>query len=401
MKKYLLLLPVAALLAGCGNTGSTEAQLTAADPPVTSETTSEPETEPPTEPTTEPPLSPAEKKLTEMPLRDKVCQMFIVKPEALTGSGVFTCADENIFTPYDSYRVGGFIFFAENFCDSEQSRSMIADLQSCALSYGVGAFMATDEEGGSVTRIQSRLGTEYVNSMAYYGQLGDYDAAFSAGAAIGSYLSDYGINLDLAPVADVNISPYNELGNRIFSSDPAVVAEMSAAVTEGLHSRGVCTALKHFPGLGAGSGNTHYGSVWIDRSHEQLSEAEFTAFSGGIAAGTEFVMVGHQITSAAGDDMPSDLSRIVVTDWLRGELGFDGLAITDSHSMGAVANVYGSSDAAILAVEAGIDVILMPADLSAAVNGISQAVESGRIAEERINESVLKILELKDSIGLL
>lgn len=401
MKKYLLLLPIAALLAGCGSVGSEETQPTAGSPPATSETTAEPTTVPPTEPPTEPPLTPAEQALSDMSLHEKVCQMFIVKPEALVGGGAFTCADEAVISSYAAYPVGGFIFFAENFCDPDQTRSMLADLQSCAVSYGAGAFMATDEEGGSVTRLQYRLGTEYVNSMAYYGGLGDYDAAFSAGEVIGGYLSDYGINLDLAPVADVNISPYNELGNRIFSSDPAVVAEMSAAVAEGLHSRGVCTALKHFPGLGAGSGNTHYGSVRIDRSHEQLRETEFAAFSGGIAAGTEFVMVGHQITSAAGDDMPSDLSRIVVTDWLRGELGFDGLAITDSHSMGAVANVYGSSDAAVLAVEAGIDVILMPADLSSAVDGISQAVESRRIPEERIDESVLKILELKDSMGLL
>ena len=176
---------------------------------------------------------------------------------------------------------------------------------------------------------------------------------------------------------------------------------MSAAVSDGLHSAGIRSTLKHFPGLGAGGANTHYGSVYMERSLEELRETEFRAFKGGIEAGADFMLIGHQIVSGAGDDLPADLSRTVTTDWLRGELGFEGLAITDSHSMGAIAYNYSADEAAVMAVQAGIDVILMPYDIPDAVTGIEEAVHSGWITEERIDESVLRILEKKDKMGLL
>lgn len=339
--------------------------------------------------------------LAEMSLHEKVCQMFIVVPEAVSGYDVFTYVDCNFHNGYYNYPVGGFIFFAQNIISSEQTSAMITDIQNDALYMGTGAFMAVDEEGGTVTRVQSKLGEQAVYNMSYYGSLNDWNTAYSVGETIGSYLSGYGFNLDFAPVADVNISPYNELGSRIFSTDPQIVADMSGAVIDGLQSQGICSTLKHFPGLGAGNSNTHYNSVWIDRTYEQLQQTEFPAFKGGIDAGSDFVMVGHQITSAAGDNLPSDLSGIVVTDWLKNELGFNGLVITDSHGMGAIANVYTSGEAAVLAIEAGVDMVLMPVSLADAVAGVEQAVQSGRISEERINESVIKILNKKDELGLI
>lgn len=339
--------------------------------------------------------------LAQMSLHEKICQMFIVTPEAISGYDTVTYVDCSFHNGYKNYPVGGLIFFAQNIESSAQTSVMITDIQNDALYTGIGAFIAVDEEGGTITRVQSKLGTEAVFDMNYYGELNDWDAAFSVGSTIGSYLSYYGFNLDFAPVADVNISPYNELGSRIFSTDPQIVADMSGAVVDGLQSQGICSTLKHFPGLGAGSDNTHYNSVWIDRTHEQLAETEFPAFMGGIEAESDFIMVGHQITSAAGDNLPSDLSPIVVTDWLRGELGFDGIAVTDSHAMGAISNIYTSGDAAVLAVEAGIDVILMPYSLEDAVAGLELAVESGRITESRIDESVSRILEKKYSLGLI
>ena len=174
-----------------------------------------------------------------------------------------------------------------------------------------------------------------------------------------------------------------------------------AAYVEGLHSAGICSTLKHFPGLGACSGNTHYVSVIIDRTLSDLRKTEFPAFCGGINAGSDFVMVGHQITTGSGDELPGDLSKVVVTDWLRNELGFNGLITTDSHSMGAIINHYTSSDAAVMALEAGVDVILMPYELTDAVSGVEKAVSSGRLSEERMDRSVLSILEKKDYYGLI
>lgn len=343
----------------------------------------------------------AQKHLSGMTLHQKVCQMFIATPESVSGYNVVTYVDCQYHSGYSDYPVGGLILFAQNIETSVQTSALVADIQYDAVYAGTGAFISVDEEGGNVTRIQSMLGTEAVNAMNYYGNLNDWDSAFTVGQTIGNYLSDYGFNLDFAPVADVNINPYNELGSRIFSSDPEIVSDMSAAVVDGLQSQGICSTLKHFPGLGAGNGNTHYNTVIIDRTYEQLQAVEFPAFKGGIDAGSDFVMVGHQITTASGDNLPGDLSYVVVTDWLKNELGFKGIAITDSHSMGAVSNVYTSGEAAVMAVEAGIDMILMPYNLADAVSGIEQAIESGRLTEARIDESVLKILEKKSEIGLI
>ncbi|MBR2284374.1 MAG: glycoside hydrolase family 3 [Ruminococcus sp.] len=363
----------------------------------------EPEAEPATEPETEPERDyhRAERMLEKMTLHEKICQMFIVTPEQLTGYGSQTMYDDWTGTCIEAFPVGGFIMFSQNIWSAEQITAFNSALAEKAMQSGIGAFISVDEEGGSLTRLQPVIGGEAVNDMAYYGELNDYDAAYEAGAILGRELSGCGFNLDFAPVADVNLSPDNELGRRIFSSDPDIVAAMSAAVSDGLHSEGICSTLKHFPGLGAGSANTHYGSVWIDRTYDQLQNTEFTAFSGGIAAGADFVMVGHQITSGAEDDLPGDLSWRVTTEWLRKNLGFEGIAISDSHQMGAITNNYTADVAAVMAVQAGIDIILMPADTAGAVYGIEAAVDNGDISEERIDESVLRILEKKDELGLL
>ena len=192
------------------------------------------------------------------------------------------------------------------------------------------------------------------------------------------------------------------MGGRIFSDDPNVVANMVSNVVKGLQNSGVSATLKHFPGLGAENGNSHYdGAVRIDRSLEELRSTEFIPFSAGIEAGVDFVMVGHQIMTEVDADTPSDLSHAVVTDLLKQELGFKGLAITDAQNMNTISANYSSGEAAVLAIQAGIDIVLMPVDLTEAVEGVYQAVQDGTISEERIDESVQKILLQKQRAGLL
>lgn len=340
-----------------------------------------------------------------MNLKEKVCQMMIVTPESLANYYSFTYMDDWFKECYKKYPVGGFIYFSSNISYSDQLRQLLADTQELAQGEVAGVFQTVDEEGGSLTRVSSALGICYTDDMSSYGSLNDIWETYAAGAAIGEYLADYGFNVDFAPVADVNLNPYNELGSRIFSSDPMVVSDMTSAFIRGLASKDICSTLKHFPGLGAGGGNTHYGSVYIDRTFEQLKLAEFPAFKGGIDAGADFVMVGHQMVFAAeqadGQALPADLSPTVVTDWLKGELGFGGLVITDSHSMESITGFYDSGEAAVMAVEAGCDIILMPNDLTGAVEGVISAVNSGRLTFDRIDESVMKILEKKFEMGIL
>ncbi len=395
------------LMAGCKQEEEKVVELTPV--PITSvvtKATTEKVTEPPTEPPTEAiKITPiVERKLKKMDIHEKVCQMFMAVPEKTTYYyDTLTYVDDWYKKCYEEYPIGGYIYFDANIVWEQQLCDLLSDSQEMAAEYnnGIGLFQAVDEEGGSVTRVQKMLWKTPVENMSYYGKLNDYSATYNAGITIGTYLNACGFNVNFAPVADVNISETNELGSRIFSSDPLVVSDMCTAIIKGLKSQEVASTLKHFPGLGAGTGNTHYETVEIDRSLEELEITEFPAFKGGIDAGADFVMVGHQIVKAAGDKLPADLSSVVVTDWLREKLGFEGIVITDSQAMGAITNNYTSGEAAIKSIEAGVDIILMPNDLRAAVDDVEAAVKSGKLSEERIDESVIRILEKKNEMGLL
>lgn len=344
--------------------------------------------------------------LDSMTVEEKVYQMFIVTPEALVDNAVdcVTVSGQTTKNAIENKPVGGIIYFSQNLESREQTTSMIENIQSYAgdSNHGVGLWIAVDEEGGRVARAADNLGTTAYSSMEYYGSRYDTDEAYDVGAGIAKDIRQFGFNLDFAPVADVNIDPNNELGDRIFSTDPQIVSDMSAAVVQGLQDNGVSATLKHFPGLGAANGNTHNDAfVHIDRTMEELRAEEFAAFQGGIDAGADFIMVGHHTVSAAGDNMPADLSSVVVTDWLRGELGYDGIVVTDAQNMGAISQVYSSSEAAVKAIQAGVDIVLMPANFNSAYNGVLQAVQSGQITEERLDESLRRILTAKEEHGLL
>ncbi len=355
------------------------------------------------EPLPAPDTSPIEKLLEEMPLEEKICQMFIVTPEDLEGSvGDVTAADAQTQSALKNFPVGGVVFFSKNLKSTQQTRDMLNAYQRFSReNRGIGLFLAVDEEGGRAARVAEKLGTYSCKPMAYYGERLDYDEVYELGKTIGGALGELGFNIDLAPVADVNLNPKNELGDRIFSSDADVVAKMTASFVRGAQEQNISATLKHFPGLGAGAGNTHNGSVVIERTLDELKSTEFAAFASGIDAGADLVMVGHQITTASGDGLPGDLSPVVVSQWLKKDLGFKGLVVTDAHQMGAVIDNYTSAEAAVLAVKAGVDIILMPEDLKAAADGIAAAIANGEISEERIDESVSKILQKKIELGIL
>lgn len=373
------------------------------------EVSEEPSTEPVTE-ATEPTEPPAPEKtvpetlLEKMTLQEKVCQMFITTPEQLSGWDVVTLYDEVVEESIVNYPIGGMIMFSENLETTEQTAQLISDIQECAMNNnnGIGMFMSVDEEGGTVARVADSLGTTAFEDMVTYGEANDEHVSYEIGYTIGTDLKALGFNLDFAPVADINISDASELGGRMFSSDPDVVANMASNVAVGLKDAGVCATLKHFPGLGAAEGDTHTDSdVTIKRSVDELRATEFVPFKKGIEAGADFVMVGHQIISGVGDWLPSDLSQTVVTELLRNELGFNGLVITDSQMMNTITDVYSPGEAAVMAVNAGVDIVLMPADMTEAIDSVCSAVESGEIGQSRIDDSVLRILNKKYEMGLI
>lgn len=367
----------------------------------TTEATTEATTqaEEPAEPTVE---EQALKILSGMSLKEQVYQLFIVRPEQITGSSEkITEAGSDFEEGLSEYPVGGIAMFLENIIDREQTIEMISDMQSYST---LGLFIAVNEEGGTVSRIgnNSAMGTTQFPSMKTIGNTGDTDEAYNVGYTIGTEILELGFNLDFAPVADVDSNPNNTvIGNRAFSTVADVAAEMVAAAVEGFEDSGILCTLKHFPGHGDTGTDSHLGYTELDKSLDELWETEFVPFVSGIEAGADFVMVGHiSVPQVTGDDTPASLSATMISI-LRDDLGFDGLIITDSMQMEAITDRYTSAEAAVMAIQAGVDIILMPENLEEAANGIIEAVENGEISEERIAESVLKILEVKIEAGIL
>lgn len=345
----------------------------------------------------------AEELLDKMTTEEKVAQLFMVTPEALTGYNKVTTAEELTQKALEEYPVGGLIYFAENFVSPEQTKGMTGNVQKFAEEIsGVPLFLATDEEGGRVARIggNSAFDVETVPDMASIGAGGDTKAAFQAGKTIGKYLYELGINVDFAPVADVLTNPDNQaIGNRSFGSDPDKVALMDMYLMDGLLEEKVQACVKHFPGHGSSAGDTHTGAVSLDKTLEELKATELVSFQTCIDNGVSFVMVGHiELPQVTGNDRPASLSPKIITDILREDMGYRGIVITDAMNMGAITNRYNSREAAVMAIQAGADMLLMPKDFKEAYQGVLEAIENGDLEMSRVDEAVKRILDLKFEI---
>lgn len=336
----------------------------------------------------------------EMTAEEKVAQLFMITPEALTGVSQVVAAGDTTKAALDACPVGGLIYFAENVQSEEQFAQMTQRVQQFGRErIGLPILTGIDEEGGAVVRISGRgfPGVPEEPEMYQIGSTGDCAQAYQAGAEIGGYLGRFGINVDFAPVADVWSNPENTvIGTRAFGSDARLTADMVSEAVRGLREQGICATLKHFPGHGDTSQDSHSGSATSWKRLEELRECEFLPFQAGIAAGAELVMMGHiSLPNVTEDGLPASLSYTLVTEVLRNELGYEGVIITDAMNMGAISNIYGSGEAAVKAVLAGVDMILMPADFHTAYTGVLSAVENGTISEARLNESVARIVRLK------
>lgn len=340
--------------------------------------------------------------LDSMTLSDKIYQMMFVTPESITGVKTVVRAGETTKTAIENQPVGGIIYFTYNFQDREQTIEMISKSQEYST---IPLFIGVDEEGGSVARLGSNpeMGVREQPSMQSIGETGDPETAFGVGKAIAEDLCGLGFNVNFAPVADVIIDPNNtEIGGRSFGTEPSLVSDMVAKAVKGLEDNGVSAVLKHFPGHGSTTADSHDGYSESTRTIGELRSAEFVPFKAGIDAGADFVMVSHMtLTNATENNLPSSLSGEVITDMLKNELGFKGIIITDSFVMGAITKEFDAEDAVEKAISAGADMILMPSDVSTAHDAVMQAVKNGEISEERIDESVRKILKLKIEKGMI
>lgn len=344
-----------------------------------------------------------EAKLTTMTSREKVGQLFWVRPETLDFSlnPEKKTLTQTMRQNLEQYPVGGIAVFKKNIQDENQLSSLIADFQSASK---IPMIVAVDEEGGAVARLANHeaFSLPKYTSTRDIGKTGDPEQARQMGRTIGGYLRFYGFNLDFAPIADVDSNPANPvIGRRAYSTDAQQTAQMVAAVVEGFHEAGMLCTVKHFPGHGDTGQDSHYGTATSYKTWEEMKAMEMLPFEAGIAAGADVVMTAHITTpNATTDGLPASLSYTMITERLRGELGFQGVIVTDALEMNAIKNHFTPAESAVAALRAGVDVLLMPSDLRAAFDGVVQAVEDGTLSEERLNESVRRILTLKQKAGL-
>ena len=341
--------------------------------------------------------------LAEMTTEEKAAQLFIVTPESVTGVETVTAAGDATRKALEQYPVGGFVYMKSNLVDASQTGKMLSNTQNYYQEItGLPMFLSVDEEGGTVARIGNNDGfsVEHVGDMAEVGATKDPRKAYETGQILGTYLSDLGFNLDFAPDADVLTNPENTvIGPRSFGTDSQLVTEMVLAEMEGLADTGMLSCVKHFPGHGGTAGDTHEGYAYTDKTLEELEQAELVPFAAAADAGVPFLMVSHiSAPQVIGDNTPSSLSETMVNGVIRERFGYDGIVITDAMNMGAVAENYTSSQAAVQAVLAGVDMLLMPEDFVSAYEGVLQAVEDGTISPERLNDSVRRILRVKLSM---
>ena len=353
------------------------------------------------------------KEISQMTLREKVGQLFVIRPDALEGRfsaaelednsilGTVMVTDE-MRDMYRQYPCGGFCIFRKNIVDDDQLYTLTEGLHSLG---SITPVLCIDEEGGRVARIGNHPAFRVPKypSMEKIGQTGDPQQAYDAAAGIGRYLKEFGLDVNFAPVADVNTNPLNQvIGDRSFGSDPEKAAVMGQAYLDGLHSAGIAGCLKHFPGHGDTSNDTHTGYAETGKTWEELLHCEMIPFIAGIQAQADMVMTAHiAAPMVTGSKEPSTVSYTILTEKLRGELGYQGLIVTDALSMGAITKAYSSVEGSVRCLQAGADVILMPYHYQEAFEGVLQAVQNGILTEERINESVEKIFRLKKKLGLM
>ena len=362
--------------------------------------------------------------VSNMTTQQKVAQM--IMPALRTwGSGddavpATTLSDEQkaVLTKYS---FGGVIIFGQNIEEAGQTTQLISSMQEAnAMGGAVSSLLVSiDQEGGYITRLST--GTSMPGNMAI-AATNDPDNAYLAGDVIGSELSVQGINVDFAPVMDVNNNPSNPIiGVRSFSDDPRIVSQYGARFIDGLHNNHVMVALKHFPGHGDTDTDSHTGLPLIEKTYDQLKNLELIPFTQ-VASSADFVMTAHiqypnietgtYTSISTGEEvyLPATLSKTILTDILRKDIGFEGVIVTDAMEMDAIASHFDPMDAARLAINAGANMLLIPVDISSPddikelddyINGIVAEIDNGLISMDCVNDSVYRILKAKSKYGLM
>ncbi|MBS4021617.1 MAG: beta-N-acetylhexosaminidase [Dethiobacter sp.] len=339
---------------------------------------------------------PVKELLSELTLAEKIGQMVIIGFND-------TFIDASLEKLVTENHVGGIIFFGRNIKDSAQLEALTKSIKELNSMNRLPLFIAVDEEGGTVTRLPTE-NTRFPSSREL-GKKNDSELSFANGQAIGSKLASFDFNMNFAPVLDIHSNPQNTvIGSRSFGADPGLVARLGVAVMAGLQNKGIISVIKHFPGHGDTSTDSHYVLPVLNHDRERLDSFELIPFREAIKAGADAVMTAHIRYSKIDESgRPATLAPAILTGLLREELGFNGVIITDDLEMGAITRHYDIKEAALEAVKAGADILLISHTYKLqqdALDALHEAVEAGDLSEQRIDESVERIIRLKLNYNL-
>ena len=347
--------------------------------------------------------------LDQMSLEEKCAQMFIVEPEALLSdapvapneNGGVTVTDySQIAAMQQSIPVGGIILFARNLQSADQVRNLLAQTNQTSIhQLGIPAFLSIDEEGGSVARIAKSgiLGQIDEPGAQEIADMGDVNQAYLEGSEIGKHLHDLGFNMDFAPVMDVLTNPDNPvMHGRTYGNDPLKAAQFALAFGKGLLEQDVLPVYKHFPGHGDTAEDSHEGYTYLNKTLDELLACELIPFQDAVDDKMPLIMASHiALPNVTNSQLPATLSPDILTGILRYRMGYQGLIVTDSMEMKAITSRYSSTDATGGTISAGADLILMPENFQSDYWTLVEKVKSGQISEDRIDESVRRILRVK------
>lgn len=338
---------------------------------------------------------PVQALVAGMSLEEKIGQLFIVG-----FSGVK--ADDGIKSMIRKYHVGGIILFRNNITDPGQLLALTNSLKDLNSINKAPLFMSVDEEGGRITRMPDQL--HKLPSNETIGKMNNSRLSYDIGSVLANELKSFGFNMDFAPVMDIFSNPQNTvIGDRAFGTEPGVVCELGVQTMKGIRAGGIISVVKHFPGHGDTLVDSHKGLPVVEYGMERLKSFELKPFQTAIDNNAEAVMVAHILMKAIDPENPASMSNAMITDILRGQMGFRGVVATDDMTMGAVTANYAIGDAVVRSVNAGSDLILVchgSDNQLSAINSLKEAVRDGRISMDRLNESVCRVLSLKEKYKL-
>ena len=334
-------------------------------------------------------------QIDNMMLDEKIGQLITVGIDGYS-------LDDNAKDLIGSKKVGGIILFKNNVNDSNQLLQLINSIKETNSTNKIPIFISVDEEGGRINRFPKEI--KALPSNKIVGNKNDSNLAYDIGKDIGYALSSFGYNMDFAPVLDINSNPNNTvIGDRAFSSDKNIVANLGANEIKGFKSSNVICVAKHFPGHGDTATDSHYSLPIINKTIQQLQELEFVPFKKAIEEKVPAIMVSHILLPNVDNTNPASMSKVIITDILRKDLKFDGVVVSDDMTMGAITNDYDISEACIKAINAGTDLLLVCHGYDnevKVINSIKEAVNNKIISMDRIDESVYRILYLKENYKL-